>query len=433
MIGSRRPRLRGVLGALAVVLWAAVVATAAAGAVTAAAAAPGVAGAEPVVVVLSWDGVRHDYPDRHALPNLARLEREGLRAGRLVPVYPSNTFPGHVSLATGTYPDVHGIIDNRFYDPERGRYSYSPDADWIEAEPLWIAAERQGVPAATYFWVGSESDWRGQGTRYRIAPFDGDRPTSAKVDQLLEWLALPPEERPRLIMSYWGGADGAGHDHGPDSDAVADALEADDAQLGRLLAGMDALGLWDRTTLILVSDHGMTSWSRHLDLAGVLADAGIEATVVGSAVAQVYLEDPADAAAALAAASVLEPARAFRREDVPSEWRLAHPRRSGDLVVVTEPPYSFTRPGGLSSWMAKLYFAVGGDFGGHGYDPSLPDMAGVFFAMGRGVPRDLVVPEVHQVDVAPTVARLLGIEPPRQSEGRSVRGIGEHLLGDGAP
>ena len=81
-----------------------------------------------------------------------------MRAGRMRPVFPSNTFPNHVSLATGTYPDRHGILDNRFWDRQKGLYNYSRGADdsWLEAEPLWAAAERQGVRAATFFWVGSE-------------------------------------------------------------------------------------------------------------------------------------------------------------------------------------------------------------------------------------------------------------------------------------
>ena len=76
--------------------------------------------ADPIVVVLSWDGVRHDYPERAELPGLSRLQSEGVRARRLTPVYPSKTFPGHVSIATGTYPDVHGIVDNHFFDPGAG-------------------------------------------------------------------------------------------------------------------------------------------------------------------------------------------------------------------------------------------------------------------------------------------------------------------------
>ena len=85
------------------------------------------AGADPAsvpksdatVIVVSMDGVRHDYLDRAPFPAFGRIAREGLRAARLVPVYPSNTFPGHVSLATGATPAVHGIVDNRFWDRER--------------------------------------------------------------------------------------------------------------------------------------------------------------------------------------------------------------------------------------------------------------------------------------------------------------------------
>ncbi len=394
------------------------------------AAAVGPAGQEPIVVLMSWDGVRHDYPDLTDLPGLARLAGEGVRAGRLTPVFPSNTFPGHVSLATGTYPDRHGIIDNHFYDRDGRQYRYSADADWIEAEPLWIAAERQGIPTATYFWVGSESDWRGQGTRYRIAPFDGDRPESAKVDQMLEWLALAEDERPRLIMSYWAGADHEGHDHGPDADAVVEQLQAQDQQLQRLLAGIDGLGLWPRTTLIVVSDHGMAEMARFLDLPGALEDAGIAARSVGSAVANVYLEDQGELDAALAAVSALSPARVYRRSDLPPELRMSHPTRSGDLVLITEPPYTFSRPPGAAGFLRSALYSLGWRrFGGHGYDPQLADMGGIFLAMGRGVPPRLVLPEVQQIDVAATVARLLNIEPPRDSEGHAVRGIGEHLVG----
>jgi hypothetical protein len=57
-------------------------------------------------------------------------------------------------------------------------------------------------------------------------------------------------------------------------------------------------------------------------------------------------------------------------------------------------------------------------------------MGGVFLALGRGVPNDVNIPVVHQVDVAATVAVLLGINPPRDSEGRAVPGIGDRLMTD---
>lgn len=390
-----------------------------------AAASPAVG--EPIVVLLSWDGMRHDYPDLGEFPALRRLEAEGVRARRLTPVFPSNTFPGHVSLATGTYPDRHGIVDNVFLDRERGRYSYSPDADWIEAEPLWIATERQGVPTATYFWVGSETDWHGQGTRYRIAPFDRDRPESAKVDQILTWLSLPEAEQPRLIMSYWSGADHVGHDEGPNGPELVGEIRDQDTQLGRLLAGIDALGLWPRTTLLLVSDHGMTAVNRYLDLQGAFDSAGIGAAVIGSAVAQIHLTKPvADDAVRSTLAAFLEdvPGSAFyKREELPDDLRLRRQNRVGDWVAVLPPPYAFRS--GADSTFRRVALFFGKEYGMHGYDPTLPDMGGVFFAMGRGVPAGLTLDEVRQIDVAATAAALLGVDPPTQSEGKPVWPVAE--------
>jgi hypothetical protein len=382
----------------------------------------------PSVIVLSWDGLRHDYPDLNSeavpLPALTRIAEDGVRARRLTPIFPSNTFPGHVALATGTYPDRHGIPDNVFLDREKGVFRYDPDANWVEAEPLWIAAERQGVPAATYFWVGSESDWHGQGWRYRVAPFDRDRPESAKVDQILAWTRLPPAERPRLIMSYWSGADTPGHENGPDSDEVRAALVAQDQQLLRLLEGLDADDAWQHTTLMLVSDHGMTELGPFLDLEEALVDAGVRARVFGATVAHVFLEDPAQIERAENAAVALRHVHVYRGDALPADMRLRHPRRTGDLVVIADMPYALSRPAGLDGYLMAGLQLFGHPFGMHGYDPDEPDMGGVFMAMGRGVDRDLALGEVRQIDVAATVARLLGIEPPLQSEGRPIAGIG---------
>ncbi len=365
------------------------------------------AAAETTVIVLSWDGVRHDYPERGDFPGLARLEREGVRT-RLVGVYPSNTFPSHVSMATGTYPDVHGIVDNVFFDHGE-RYDVR-DADWIEAEPVWISTQRQGVDVATYFWVGSESDWRGQGTRYRVAPFDGRRPEAVKVDRILEWFDLPDDERPQLIMSYWAGADTLGHERGPDHPAVARQLGRQDAQLQRLLAGLDQREAWPETTLILVSDHGMAAVGGLIDIEGILDDGGVDAMVIGGAVARVYLDERDDLGEAERLLADVDNVSVYRPDALPGEFRLAWPGRNGDLLVTTVPPYVLTRR------YARLD-------GTHGYPPKLPEMKAVFYAMGRGVQADAAINEARHVDLAATIAALLDVEPPAQSEGRPMEWV----------
>ena len=370
----------------------------------------------PTVILLSWDGVRHDQPDRAELPALRRMQREGARADRLVPPFPSNTFPGHVSLATGTHPDRHGIVDNRFLDPEAGEFDYANDARWLLAEPLWAAAERQGVRSAVLFWVGSETAWNGVSASQRIAPFDASLGEAAKVDRLLAWLDLPEPERPHLLMSWWHGSDGEGHRLGPDHPAVVEALAGQDAELVRLLAGLDARRLWPSTTLLVVSDHGMALAGPAHDAEAVLAAAGIAARVAtGGGAAHVYLEDPSTLEAARAALDALPGVDAFARDALPERLRARH-RRSGDVVALASPPTRFARNGG-GSWWERWLMRLRPSAGIHGYDPALPDMAGVLLALGRGVPAGRRLPAVHAVDVAPTVAALLGIEPPRSSEG----------------
>lgn len=381
--------------------------------------------AEPTVVLLSFDGVRHDYPERVSGGALARMQREGARAERLLPVFPSNTFPGHVSLATGTWPDRHGIVDNQFVDRERGEFRMGDAGSWIEAEPLWAAAERQGVPAAVFFWVGSESDWRGRGVTARVAPFDSEVPEREKVARIQGWLAQEGPSRPRLVMSWWHGADRVGHLRGPDDPGVAEALREQDAALAELFAWLDARGVWRDTTVIVVSDHGMMAVTREVGVRAALAETGVSARVAGGGVvAQVFLADLAQRERAEAALAALPGVRVYRGEALPAEWRLRHASRTGDLVVVASPGVAL-QESPLSERAART---LGGLFGWrrglHGYAPETPEMGGIFFALGRGVPRGTRLGAVRMIDVAPTAARLLGIEPPASSEGRPIPGIG---------
>jgi predicted AlkP superfamily pyrophosphatase or phosphodiesterase len=380
---------------------------------------------DPVVIVLSWDGVRHDYPGRAELPGLGRMAREGMRAERLIPVFPASTFPNHVSLATGVPVDVHGIVANTFLDRERGRFSYENDASWIESEPLWVSAERQGVRAAVFFWVGSETDWRGTGATHRVAPFDSSVGEKEKVDRILAWLDLPESQRPQLVMSWWHGTDFWGHEKGPDSERTFAQLRSQDAELERLLKELDARHAWGHTTLLVISDHGMVSVSEMLDPEEILESAGIRARVVNAgALAHVFLDDPGEKAAALQQLRTVEGVRVYPGESLPQRLRYRHPRRVGDLVALTAPPRVFGDPWSVRGIIFRAVALAGGQRGAHGYDPAEhPEMAGIFLALGRGVPRGARIGPVSALDLAPTAARLLGIDPPPRCEGEAIATI----------
>ena len=364
--------------------------------------------ADPLVIVLSWDGMRHDYMDRETFPALERMEQEGVRAGRLDAVFPSSTFPGHVSMATGVRPAQHGIVDNQFLDRIKGRFEYSGLADWIDAEPIWITAERQGRKVATYFWVGSDTDWYGKGVSYRVAPFDSSHSEARRVDQILQWLDLPAADRPALVMSYWTGADSVGHRKGPDHPAVVKQIHKQDTQLARLLAGLDARDLWEETTLLLVSDHGMTRVTAVVGFVAPLREAGILFDfTAGASIAHIFLRQPSDLQRAEAIARKLPHVELLSQARL-RELGLVHPTRTGDLVLKVEPPYAFGNP--------KRDPLPGM----HGYESRHPDMGALFLAMGRGVTAGKKLDRVHQLDLVPTIAKLLSIAPHPAVKGTPI-------------
>lgn len=126
---------------------------------------PAAGSAAPTVLLLSLDGTRP--ADVAELPVFRRLAAQGAAADALEPVFPSNTFPNHVTLVTGVEPDHHGIVNNVFHDGRRGVFRYDDDPTWLEAEPLWSLLSRFGIPSASYHWVGSEGPWRnGHGPRH---------------------------------------------------------------------------------------------------------------------------------------------------------------------------------------------------------------------------------------------------------------------------
>src|SRR5882724_483287 len=131
------------------------------------------------------------------------------------------------------------------------------DAHWWGGEPLWVTAIRQGRRAATMFWPGTEVQIAGVRPTF-WKPNDKSFATRDRVAQALTWLALPEAERPSFVSLYFEEVDSAGHDFGPNSPEVAAAAAHLDEALGDLLEVVHRLGLDSRTSIVVVSDHGMT-------------------------------------------------------------------------------------------------------------------------------------------------------------------------------
>tara|TARA_E500000081_G_scaffold154682_1_gene192419 strand:- start:217 stop:1380 length:1164 start_codon:yes stop_codon:yes gene_type:complete len=365
---------------------------------------------ENIVVVISMDGVRHDYPNLLSGGGFNFISEKGLVATSLVPMYQSSTFPTHVTMATGVTPDKHGILHNGFFDRNRGFYSYSPDASWIESEPIWSLLERQGIKTATYFWVGSESDWEGTKITYSKAPFNGRISEKDKTKQILDWLDLEPKERPRLIMTWWHGSDSIAHQSGSINGKVLNQLRKQDKELLNLITEIEKRGYWENITLIVVSDHGMSDVDNFINIKEILKNNSIDSTLsIGPAIGHVFLDDLSDKDSAISALKQDSDLIVWDGGELPENYNMFHPTRTGDIVVETHAPNMLvTRK---NSNPPK---------GMHGYDPSRnKEMEGIFYAYGNKVSINQIN-KVSQLDLAPTILNLLEIEAPSYMTGQSI-------------
>ncbi|HET6220216.1 MAG TPA: ectonucleotide pyrophosphatase/phosphodiesterase [Acidobacteriaceae bacterium] len=361
----------------------------------------------PYVVMVSLDGFRYDYARKDGAKHLLALGADGAIAPEgMIPSYPSLTFPNHYTLVTGLYPEHHGIVANSFYDPARKqRYSYTDpatnrDGSWYGGTPLWVLAEKQGMRTACFFWPGSEAEIDGGRPSYYLK-FDNRFPDEKRIDQVVAWLRLPPEQRPHFITLYYSTVDHAGHQYGPDSPETAAAVQHVDELMGVLWADLTRLQL--PIDLIVVSDHGMEReqgpWidlSRYADLENF--------TTVGS-----LLYPNSEAAAEKAYQELKIKSDAFtvyRRKRVPAAMHYSSNAREGDPVIVANGPYAIRAHVDVQDLPPEV--------GVHGYDPrTIKSMRAFFLAVGPDIRPGTKLEPFENVNIYPLVANILGLNAPK--------------------
>ena len=363
------------------------------------------------LILISLDGYRADYIERGLSPNLATLAHGGVHAQALRPAFPTLTFPNHYTIVTGLYPDHHGIVNNRMVDPASGkRFVYSDpkttaDPSWWGGEPLWVSVERQGGHAATVFWPGSDVAIDGVRPDHWLT-FDAKMTPTARVDQALAWLDLPPAQRPGFVTLYFEQVDHAAHNFGPDSKETDAALRELDAALGHLLDGLRQRGIADTANLVIVSDHGGTASGP--DKVVVIDDfvSVADIDVVNSGVLAGFV--PKRGHEAQVERALLQPhdhMRCWRKSDVPARLHYGTNARVPALLCLADDGWQiFTR-----EFMQRPNRHI--SVGEHGYDNDDPKMQALFVAHGPAFKRGLAVPEFDNVDIYPLLTHVLHIKP----------------------
>ncbi len=357
------------------------------------------------VVLISIDGFRHDYIEKHKAKQIAAIAKQGVRVTSMQPVYPANTFPNHISLLTGLLPVNHGIINNRFYDKSRHDYykmgkGYQ-DSTWITAMPMWNLVETHGFKAATFFWPESDARIGGQLPTYHFH-YSKYADYQQRIDQIMEWLSYPEVSRPRFIAGYFSLVDTVGHDYGPDAPETFEAVQHLDALMGQLYTRIQALPY--KVNLVLVSDHGMTPVDRTKAIEESELNISDDFLVLNEGEQiLLYAKDEVGPAAIDAQRDSINaltlPGVQVFDEDQRQHYRMPHNDRTGDLIITIAPPAKFIK---------HKDSRVGP--GGHGYLPEHPDMGAFFVAAGPAFKPGILIPAMRNLEVYPALAKVLGLK-----------------------
>ncbi|PRP83342.1 phosphodiesterase I [Planoprotostelium fungivorum] len=362
------------------------------------------------VIILSIDGFRYSYLTEYAsqAPNLLSIANSGFMAP-LQPVFPSKTFPNHFSIATGLYPESHGIVSNTFYDPQFNETfavrnaQQQTQSKWWGGEPFWITARKNNLNSAVHFWPGSEAAYGNLRPTY-WSTYNQSSPNNDRVDQVLAWLSLPKESRPWLTAFYFDNVDTAGHQTGPDSTSVAEQIKKADDAFGRLLDGLKERGLRDQMNIIVVSDHGMTGISpqrvvmidRYIDMAQVRV-------VDWSPVCAIIPTDETKTDELIANLSKAPHVRAYRKDQIPAPYLYENNRRITPIIIVADEGWTIS-----SSQSFQPSYATGG---AHGYDNRLPSMTAMMIGSGPAFKSGYNSSVIENVHVYSLLTALLDMKP----------------------
>ncbi|MEZ6011246.1 MAG: ectonucleotide pyrophosphatase/phosphodiesterase [Hyphomonas sp.] len=369
----------------------------------------------PRVMMIGIDGLSPYRLAAWDAPNIKALEARGVTAEAMIPVMPTKTFVNFYSLATGLYPEHHGMVDNEPYDraldEKFDRVTGPQDARWWGGEPIWITAEKQGLNASILFWLGSEVEIDGVRPS-RWTPYEHNRPYQERVDEVLSWFDGPAETWPRYTALYFDRVDTAGHFMGPDAPETQAALLEVDGYVGQLVDGLKARGVLDDTTIMIVSDHGMIAIDeeRTLEIGKLLDPYKLTIPQLtgswagsGQPFLQVYGEAE-DVEAAYKALKDFDPhVKVWKRGEMPANYHFDHPTRGPDLFVLADPGWSL-RLTDFVGWQPLIP-------GTHGYDNLDPAMAATFVGAGPIFPQGRTAAPFENVNVYLMAACALGLTP----------------------
>lgn len=360
------------------------------------------------ILVVSFDGFRHDYPNINTTPTIMKLGLEGTITKFMHNVFETKTFPNHHSIGTGLYPDVHGVISNSFYDPVYKQVIKYGEDMWRYDDnvvPIWIHNEECNPEhySGVYMWPGSNFKYHNKLPTF-VQNFSANIPWTKRVDTVLKWF-LHSETPANLVMMYFEEPDSHSHKYGANSSQVQEQLRRIDNITYYLQNKIVDMNLSNSLNVFLLSDHGMVSVPPEnlIKVKELIQSHSNECLMAGvSPILHVIptKDKEEDLYSILKNLSQHSNFSVYLRSELPSQWLYKNCRRIPPIMLVADEGYAFD----------DIYDNGTVMYGVHGYDNKLPSMHPFFIAYGPVIKKNYNVPPFKSVDLFNLFCHILGLK-----------------------
>ena len=419
------------------------------------------------LIVISMDAlVYEDLKDNISdYPSFSRMAKEGAWVERVRSVYPTLTYPCHVTMATGRYPDSHTVTNNTEDLIGRVDPPWRMEHRFVKGEDILDAAKRAGLTTAAVSWpvmgnhpscdylvdecwpdhaaTATSAEYRQKfidlGTPEKLfdeimAPILSMRIGRKQPDSTYFYTIITAElirrYQPDLLLLHMGNVDHYRHVSGVFSPLVTRGVRESDEMLGMILDAIDEAGIADETNIVVTADHGQLNVTRTVHPNVLLREKGFIDTDDAGGVtgwrayafsmgmsAVVRLSDPNDGKLRDEVRRVLDEACASGLWGISRVYTNAQTAQAehldGDFSFVLETDGATTFG---TNWLGaaaecKKEGITGLIGASHGYHPDRGARP-TFLAMGPAIRPGVRVAGMNLVDGAPTYARILGIDLP---------------------
>lgn len=370
----------------------------------------------PILLLISFDGFRHDYLSPELTPNLHELSQRAT-LGRMESLFFTKTFPNHLSMVTGLFEDEHQVINNYMFDPHLNR-TFDPsneDPAWWNPKgktvPIWTANElldcdRADRYSGSMMYPGSGSLYLSSTPTY-VKSFDKARNWTKNIETVIDWLTDPI--RPANFVSiYFDEPDSSGHQFGPWHEKTLRALKSVDQAIGHLMKRLAEVNLDEQANLIFVSDHGMDE-VREVIFLEDFVDVNQFTMVGASPIWSVFVRPEFKHLKARIFQRLKDNERignysVSTRETIPKSYHYSNTDRIGDFLIVANHHCELIRS------RADVKYDYPDVFGNHGWAPTDDSMRPLFMALGNKFKQSYYHPEPFpNIDLYPLMLRILDL------------------------